>query len=67
MAGSPVSGGKLALGGVASLAIPELTKGIAVSDMTRAALLLVPTVVGLPLLVIGLIRMVKASKDRSAP
>ena len=60
MAGQPVSGGKLALVGLALLAVPHFAEGWGVGDVAKAVLLFVPTVLGLSFLVIGLYRLVKS-------
>jgi hypothetical protein len=64
VAAQPVSGAKLALAGLAMLAVPRFVGSMRLGDMTMALVLFVPTVVGLSCLVIGLYRLVKSRKQK---
>jgi hypothetical protein len=57
-----VSGGTLVVGGLLLLAIPELAQRWKLSDATMAAAMLIPMLIGLPMLVVGIFRVVKQRK-----
>ena len=54
-----LSGGQLAVIGLAFLALPELASRLGLGDLGMAAMLFLPTLVGMPLLAIGVYRMIR--------